>query len=92
MQNDTPNRRHMELFHQMAEALGVDLENEILSGRMKLGDLTTSIERCKQCAGPSACRAWLDHARPGLETSTPSYCRNSEMLQIQRVMSHLPQE
>jgi hypothetical protein len=89
MQKDTIPPCHTELFHQMADALGVNIEKEVLSGRLKLDDLGQSIERCKSCSGPGACKVWLEHATPGAEDTPPGYCRNTTFLKIQRVMGKL---
>ncbi|MEC8040799.1 MAG: DUF6455 family protein [Pseudomonadota bacterium] len=93
MQSDrTPEKNHTALFHHMADAMGVNLEKELLSGRLKLEDLSQSIERCKGCAGPGACKVWLEHATPGQEDLPPGYCRNATFLRIQRVLGKLPQD
>ncbi|MCG7493733.1 DUF6455 family protein [Thalassobius sp. Cn5-15] len=73
----------------MADATGVNLETELLSGRLNLNDLTSAIERCKNCSGPTACEAWLKQSQPNHEETPPGYCRNSAMLQVQRALGYL---
>lgn len=91
MQSNRPTAEHTALFHQMAEAMGVNLEQEILAGRLDLETLTNSIQRCKGCGGPKACTKWLEHAEVGAEPDAPGYCRNASMLKMQQVLARLKQ-
>lgn len=92
MTEESPISRHTHLFHQMAEALGVDLEAELLSGRLTLEDLAEDILRCRTCEGASACTVWLETASAGAEDSPPGYCRNAVHLRLQKAIARVKGE
>lgn len=71
-------RKHAELFDGMAEALGIDVENAVMIGRMAFDDIAESVLRCVQCAHPGKCAALLAQER--LEAA-PGYCRNRSLLE-----------
>lgn len=83
---DLTTVKHTRLFHQMAEALGVDLKAAVQAGHIDLEDLASSVQSCKACKGDKACQVWLNHATPGEETATPGYCNNGAFLQMQRIL------
>lgn len=91
MQSNRHTAHHTALFRQMAEAMGVDLEKEILAGRLDLETLTDSIQRCKGCTGPAACAKWLEFADVGHEPEAPGYCRNGSALKMQQILARLKQ-
>ena len=80
MQNRETLKRHAALVDRMAEARGLDLEEEILRGRMTLSDLDDAVLRCTGCAEPGNCEHWLagrDRTAPAEDT--PDYCRNRDL-------------
>lgn len=78
-----PNRdvlkRHAGLVDQMADTLGVDLEEQTLRGEVSIDDISDAVLNCTGCSNPDHCEGWLaekqgDAARP------PGYCRNVDLL------------
>ena len=72
-------KRHADLMDTMASHVGVDLEEEILRGRLDAGDVSDMVLRCASCANPGDCADRL--ANPDTQISLPSYCRNAELLE-----------
>lgn len=71
-------KRHAALVDRMASAQGLDLEEQILRGRMSLPDLDDAVLRCTGCTQPCACETWLDALTEAVETP-PAYCRNTPL-------------
>ncbi len=71
-------KRHAGLFDDMASAVGLDLENEVLTGRLPIPDLDEAVLRCTGCTRPEACSSWLDK-NTGTAETPPDYCRNSTL-------------
>ena len=63
----------------MANRTGVDLEEEILRGRLETGDLSDMVLRCTSCTNPEDCAKLLGNQET--QISLPSYCRNAELLE-----------
>ncbi|MBJ6371332.1 DUF6455 family protein [Sedimentitalea arenosa] len=74
----TPDRikQHAALLDRMAEAVGVDLEGAVMSGRLPMDDLADSVLHCTDCARPQLCETWLENkvGRP------PDFCLNHAVL------------
>ncbi len=71
--------RHSRLMNSMADALGTDLEVEVLSGRLAAGDYRERLMRCVSCRNAQACARLLETAEGFLEEA-PDYCRNKASL------------
>ncbi|AFO92126.1 hypothetical protein D1822_11950 [Phaeobacter inhibens] len=72
-------KTHATLFDSMAETVGLDLQEEAISGRLRFDEISEAVLRCTRCGGVSACRKWLDKGlRPGAEA--PDFCRNRDLL------------
>ncbi len=72
--------RHARLVDRMADALGVDLGEEAMMGRMRPEDLRSAVLRCTGCSHVDACDTWLT-AHPDGATAAPDYCRNKQQLE-----------
>ena len=71
--------KHAALVDDMGRALGVDLEEEMLRGALRPDTLVDAVLSCTNCTDPGKCRAWLSQ-QDGLSETTPSYCRNTDVL------------
>lgn len=80
MQNRSVLKRHAVLVDQMAETLGVDLEEVAMRGDLQIEEISDAVLSCTACANPEACQGWLGEHKNGAP-QTPDYCRNSELLQ-----------
>lgn len=69
-------RRHAILVDRMAEALGSDLEEAMMRGRVSTPDLDDAVLRCTGCARVGGCEMWLDNHEATAE-APPDYCRNA---------------
>ena len=76
-------RTHAALVDRMASALGLDLEEEVMSGRLDYDELPDLVLRCTGCSQPDTCAAWLN-AEHGVEEHAPCYCRNAKALESLR--------
>jgi len=74
-------KKHAALVDRMATALGVDLEEEVMAGRLDYDALPDLVLRCTGCCQPDACAEWLDDQH-GRAAQAPCYCRNAEALEI----------
>ena len=85
MQNRPDLKRHAALVDQMAETLGVDLQESALRGDVDIDEISEAVLKCTACASPEACQGWQEDHKDGA-AQTPDYCRNSEMFQrLQKV-------
>ncbi|MFD2854780.1 DUF6455 family protein [Seohaeicola zhoushanensis] len=76
---DMPNfRRHAALVDEMAGALGVDLEEAALRGKLDLDEISDAVLRCTGCTNPDHCQGVLA-TKPQLEQA-PGYCRNRDLM------------
>lgn len=71
-------KTHADLVDRMSRALEIDLEEEIMRGKLQIETLGDAVLSCTGCANPGACRQWLDtQAQPA--DASPGYCRNADM-------------
>ena len=74
-------RRHAALVDRMATALGLDLEEELLRGRLAPDALPDMVLRCTGCGDAAGCTATLSaHEADEAATAmpeTPYFCRNA---------------
>lgn len=78
MQDRDTLKRHAALVDRMATALGIDLEEAVLSGRMAMDELSEAVLRCTGCADPGQCAARL--TVPVETELPPGYCRNRDLM------------
>jgi hypothetical protein len=76
-------RKHAALVDRMATTLGVDLEEEVMAGRLDDQALPDMVLRCTGCTQPDACAAWLETPH-GAAADAPRYCRNAWALDLMR--------
>lgn len=78
MENNTTLRRHAALFDNMAKALGADIEEAVMTGRMHFDDVSDSVLRCAGCSQPDCCEALL--AKQEQLSEAPDYCKNRSLM------------
>lgn len=78
MQNPRTLKRHAALTDRMAGARGVDLEEELMRGKIDVEDISDAVLRCTACSNPEHCSVWLEEQN-GAVGSTPGYCRNADL-------------
>lgn len=71
--------KHARLMARMGDALGVDLELEVQTGRISEDDLETMTQSCVGCPDPMSCGHLLD--RTDALSDAPDYCRNKAILE-----------
>ncbi len=77
MHNRDTLKRHAALVDRMAAALGIDLEEAALAGRLRIDEIADAVLRCTGCAGDGRCAGG-----PGASVGAvvvPAYCENREM-------------
>lgn len=70
--------QHAALVDHMANALGLDLDETTMQGRLAPEDLSDAVLRCTGCAKPDDCQTWLNEQVTTQDTP-PSYCRNQRL-------------
>ncbi|KUF10213.1 DUF6455 family protein [Pseudoponticoccus marisrubri] len=78
MQSKATLKRHAALVDRMSQAQGLDLEEQMLRGRLTVSDLEDAVLRCTGCSCPDACESWLAE-QSGPAQGTPGYCRNQDL-------------
>ncbi|MEX0349066.1 MAG: DUF6455 family protein [Paracoccaceae bacterium] len=78
MQSPKTLKRHAALLDEMAQTLGVDLQDAALRGDLEFGEIADAVIACTGCTNPTHCEAWL--AENSRAESGPGYCRNTELL------------
>ena len=78
LQNRSVLKRHAALVDQMAETLGIDLEEAVLRGDLPIADISDAVLSCTTCSNPDTCEGW-QKAHKNVATQAPDFCRNSEM-------------
>lgn len=78
MQNRTVLRRHARLMDNMAETLGLDLEEAAMRGTLPMEEIADAVLSCTNCSNPGHCETWLTEHADGAD-ATPGYCRNKEL-------------
>lgn len=76
-------QKHAALFDDMGSALGLDLQEEVIAGRLPFDALGEAVLRCSGCAHPDRCASLLKALElPAAERlrNPPSYCRNRDLL------------
>ena len=71
--------KHSDLMHRMAQTVGADFGDAILSGQLTGHELRTAVLRCTCCDGADDCPGWMD-AHPEGAAHAPGYCQNAELL------------
>ncbi len=74
-------KKHARLVDRMANALGLDLEQEVLEGRLDSDLIPDMVLGCTGCTDPERCESWLasqsetaQHPREG--------CKNRQVFEI----------
>jgi len=79
MQKQSVLKHHAGLVDRMAERAGVDLEEEVLRGRLETGAISDIVLKCTACNSSDDCAEFLDsHSNQG---SLPAYCRNARLFE-----------
>lgn len=78
MQSEATLKRHAALIDQMAQARGLDLEEQMLRGKLTVAELEDAVLRCTGCAQPDACEFWLS-VQQDTVSEAPAFCRNAEV-------------
>lgn len=71
-------KTHADLVDRMAGAVGVDLEQAMMEGRLTADQLGDAVLSCTGCSKPGECNHWLE-GQDATAPEAPDYCRNSDM-------------
>ncbi len=72
-------KRHASLVDAAAARLGIDLEEQALSGALRFDEISDAVLKCMSCTNPDDCAHWLSRNEPVAE-SPPVYCRNKSLM------------
>ncbi|ETX15860.1 hypothetical protein OCH239_11805 [Roseivivax halodurans JCM 10272] len=78
MLSRTVLKRHATLVDRMAQAVGVDLEEAALGGKVSIPEIDDAVLSCTGCTRSYACESWLAESN-GPRYTPPTYCRNVEL-------------
>lgn len=79
MREQSTLKTHAALFDSMSQALGLDLQEEAISGHLQFDEISEAVLRCSRCAHPQQCSARLAPGGAGFDAA-PDYCRNRDLL------------
>lgn len=68
--------RHAELVRRMGQRVGVDLADEVISGRLSAEAYRSGVFACTQCGSVEGCEKLLAE---GGEGEAPDYCVNKRI-------------
>ena len=86
MQNQNVLKHHAHLVDQMANTLGIALEEAAMRGRISIDEISDAVLRCTGCSNAAHCEGWLEERTQGSDR-TPDYCRNSDLFAELQVKS-----
>jgi len=72
-------KRHAALLDQMAETIGVDLQDAAIRGELRMGELGDAVLDCAQCARSGECISWMESSAK-TASQPPEYCLNRAVL------------
>ena len=70
---------------QMAQKLGMDLEQAVEDGQISRRELRQAGHHCGECAGLLECKIWFAAQQGENPTSAPNYCPNHGLYEKLRV-------
>lgn len=72
-------KTHAALLDGMSSAMGLDLQEEAIAGRLQFDEISEAVLRCTRCAYPSQCA--INLARSSVKKDqAPDFCRNRDLL------------
>ncbi|MCR8549626.1 DUF6455 family protein [Salipiger sp. P9] len=71
--------RHFWMTRSVARAMGLNLSEEMLSGRLEPDDYADMVTCCRGCALVEACEKWLG-TQTAVSAAPPPGCCNGMML------------
>ncbi|MGY3438154.1 MULTISPECIES: DUF6455 family protein [unclassified Marinovum] len=71
-------KRHAALMDRMATAHGLDMEEQVLRGKISSAEIADAVLSCTNCTNPDGCAHWLD-TQTGVAAAAPDQCRNAGM-------------
>lgn len=86
MQSYQKISRHARLVEHMADALGVDLVENLMEGVLTPEELDAAVLSCTGCPNPEDCDHWLETHDDGRAEETPDYCRNAQLFRELRAL------
>ncbi|WP_417740927.1 DUF6455 family protein [Salipiger sp.] len=83
MPGRTDYTRHARLVDRMAGTLGIDLDEQMMRGRVTASQIDDAVLGCTGCTRPCDCESWLA-AQEGAAPEAPGYCRNTTLFEALR--------
>ncbi len=78
MTNQVTLRRHADLIDRMATTLGLDLEEVMLAGQLRIDTLGDAVLACTGCSNADGCDRWMEMQTGAVQTP-PEICRNADL-------------
>lgn len=75
---------HQKLVEDMADAVGVDLTEEMQEGHLTPAELRATVLRCVGCREAGECQGLLDATAAGSLDEAPAYCRNHDLFETMK--------
>ena len=73
--------RHAKLMDQVANAVGIDLDEAVQRGELTEEMVRDGVLACVGCSQPGDCADWIADHKDGAD-ETPAYCRNRNLLDL----------
>ena len=78
MPDNATLKRHADLVDRMAQALGLDFEEEMMRGRLDTDGIGDAVLSCTGCTHAGACEEWLQ--KQAVPVAEPMEgCRNADL-------------
>ncbi len=83
-------KEHARLFDRMGKAVGLDLQEEAISGQLQFDEIAEAVLRCSHCSAPGACQRLLakcdaieakgdEPLGKAIGSLPPQFCRNADL-------------
>lgn len=79
MPEDARTRKHARLVHRMADAVGIDLHEQMMRGLITGRGIDEAVLSCTNCTDPEACEHWLKAQEGRVSEAAPEGCRNEKL-------------
>ncbi|SIS68348.1 DUF6455 family protein [Phaeovulum vinaykumarii] len=71
---------HAALVNRMGRTLGIDMSDQIRSGRLTPDQWCGVVLRCTECSDPKDCASWLAQNEGQELAAPPEYCTNRNLM------------
>lgn len=71
--------KHADLMGEMTQKVGIEMGDELISGRLSATEIRDAVYACTHCKNVSDCKVFLGDTNAVVEQA-PEYCLNKQMI------------